>query len=144
MLKPGVYRKDKIDLAAIMKELLEAKQPEDVGAVLTFQGITRKSGEGDKVVSMIEMQSYEAPANKMIQKICAEVEKKYGVNSVLIYHLVGKFKVGEPLVFVIVTGKTRSKSIPALEEAIHRYKTEPALWKKEIYSDGASQWISHA
>ncbi len=144
MLKPGVYGKDKIDLSAIMKELLEAKQPEDVGAVLTFQGITRRSGEDDQVVNMIEMESYEEPANKMIQKICEEVEKKYGVHSVLIYHLVGKFKVGEPLVFVIVTGKTRSKSIPALEEAIHRYKTEPALWKKEIYGDGSSQWISHA
>ena len=144
MLKPGVYGKDKIDLSAIMKELLEAKQPEDVGAVLTFQGITRRSGEDDQLVNMIEMESYEEPANKMIQKICEEVEKKYGVHSVLIYHLVGKFKVGEPLVFVIVTGKTRSKSIPALEEAIHRYNTEPALWKKEIYGDGSSQWISHA
>jgi len=144
MLKPGVYGKDKIDLSAIMKELLEAKQPEDVGAVLTFQGITRRSGDSDQAVKMIEMESYEEPANKMIQKICEEIEKKYGVHLVLIYHLVGKFKVGEPLVFVIVTGKTRSKSIPALEEAIHRYKTEPALWKKEIYSDGSSQWISHA
>ena len=144
MLKPGVYEKDKINLTTIMKELLEAKQPEDVGAVLTFQGITRRSGENDQVVKMIEMESYEEPANKMIQKICEEVEKKYSANLVLIYHLIGKFKVGEPLVLVVVTGKTRSKSIPALEEAIHRYKTEPALWKKEIYSDGSNQWISHA
>ncbi len=144
MLKPGVYEKDKINLADIMNELLETKQPEDVGAVLTFQGITRRSGADDKVVKMIEMESYEEPANKMIQKICEEVEKKYSANLVLIYHLIGKFKVGEPLVFVVVTGKTRSKSIPALEEAIHRYKTEPALWKKEIDRDGSNQWISQA
>lgn len=144
MLKPGVYEKDNLDLNIVMKDILESKQPEDVGAILTFQGITRRSGVNDKEVEMIEMESYVEPATKMIQKICEEVEKKYSVHSVLIYHLVGQFKVGEPLVFVVVTGKSRAKAIPALEEAIHRYKTEPALWKKEVYEDGSSKWVSHA
>ena len=144
MLKSGVYEKDKLDLNVMMKDLIESKQPEDVGAILTFQGITRRSGVKNKEVDLIEMESYVEPANKMIQKICDEVEKKYSVHSVLIYHLVGQFKVGEPLVFVIVTGKTRAKAIPALEEAIHRYKTEPALWKKEVYKDGSGKWVSHA
>lgn len=144
MLESGIYDKDRVDVVSVMKELLEAKQPEDVGAVLTFMGVTRRSGLDDKEVDMIEMESYEEHANKTIQSICREIEEKYGVTSVWIYHMVGKFKVGEPLVFVAVTGKSRRQAIPALEEAIQRYKTEPALWKKEIYTDGTNQWISHA
>lgn len=144
MLKPGVYKKDEIDLNIVMKNIFEPNQPNDVGAILTFQGITRKSGLNDKEVDFIEMESYVEPANKMILKICKEVETKYAVHSVLIYHLIGQFKVGEQLVLVIVMGKNRSQSIPALEEAIFRYKTEPAIWKKEIYTDGSSNWISHA
>ncbi len=144
MLESGIYDKDRVDVVSVLKEMLEAKQPEDVGAVLTFMGVTRRSGLDDKEVDMIEMESYEEHANKTIQRICREIEEKYGVSSVWIYHMVGKFKVGEPLVFVAVTGKSRRQAIPALEEAIQRYKTEPALRKKEIYTDGTNQWISHA
>ena len=143
MLKAGVYQKNKLNLAIVMKGLLETKQRNDVGAILTFQGITRRSGMNDKEVKLIEMQSYEEAANKIIQNICKEVKSKYNVYSVLIYHLIGKFKVGEPLVLVIVTSKSRSNAIRALDEAIHRYKTESAIWKKEVYEDGSSQWISH-
>lgn len=144
MLEPGIYDKEQLDISTLIKELLEEKQPADVGAIVTFLGITKRSGQGGKEVEQIEMESYEEHANRTVQKICREVELKYGATSVRVYHLIGKFKVGDPIVFVIVTAQTRRQAIPALDEVIHRYKTEPALWKKEVYVDGTSQWISHA
>jgi len=144
MLESGVYDKDKVDIHMVVKEFLAERQPDDVGAVVTFLGITRRSGLEGREVEKIEMQSYEEHANRIIWKICREVEEKYGASKVLIYHFIGEFKVGEPLVFVAVTGRSRTQVFPALEEAVQRYKTEPALWKREVYSDGTSRWISHA
>ncbi len=144
MLESGIYSKDRLNISALVKELLEEKQPENVGAIVTFLGITKKSGLEGKEVDRIEMESYEEHANRTIQRICREVEMKYGATSVRIYHMIGRFKVGDPIVFVVVTAQTRSQAIPALEESIHRYKTEPALWKKEVYTDGTNQWINHA
>lgn len=144
MLESGIYDKDKVDIASVAKELFEAKLPEDIGAVVTFVGVTKRVGLDGKEVDRIEMESYEEHANKTIKNICRELEAKHSVSSVVIYHLVGRFKVGEPLVFVAVTARSRSQAIPALDEAIQRYKTEPALWKKEVYVDGTSRWISHA
>jgi molybdopterin synthase catalytic subunit len=144
MFDSGIYNKERLNIPALINELFEAEQPENVGAVVTFLGITKRSGLDGKKVDIIEMESYEESANRTIQKICREIAIKYGVTSVRIYHLIGKFKVGEPLVLVIVTAQSRSQAIPALDEAIHRYKTEPALWKKEVYTDGTSQWISHS
>jgi molybdopterin synthase catalytic subunit len=144
MIEPGIYEKEHLDISSLIKNVLEEKQPEDVGALVTFLGITKRSGQDGKEVARIEMESYEEHASKTIQKICREVEKKFGATSVKIYHMVGKFNVGDPLVFVMVTSRSRSQAIPALDEAIHRFKTEPALWKKEVYIDGTSQWISHA
>jgi molybdopterin synthase catalytic subunit len=43
---------------------------------------------------------------------------------------------------VMVVGRSRTNVFPALEEAIHRYKTEPAIWKKEIYDGGKSKWVN--
>ena len=144
MLESGIYDKEKISVSSIVNEVLTEKHPEDVGAILTFTGITKKWGFDGKEVESIEMESYEKHANDTIKRICKEVSEKYGAASVQIFHMVGNFKVGENLVLVIVTSKSRKEAIPALEEAINRYKTEPALWKKEIYTDGSGKWISHA
>jgi len=144
MLESGIYSKERLDISALVKDLLEEKQPTNVGAIVTFLGIVKSSGLNGKEVNRIEMESYEEHASRTIQKICREVEAKYGATAVRIYHMIGKFKVGDPLVFVVVTAQNRRQAIPALEEAIHRYKTEPALWKKEVYVDETSQWISHA
>ncbi len=143
MLEPGIYDKDKLNFISVIQEYFEVKPSEDVGAIFTFLGITRREGADEKEVDMIEMESYKEHANITIKRICEEVGEKYGVPLVRIYHLVGKFKVGEPLVFVVVGGRSRNQALQALEEAINRYKTEPALWKKEIYIDGTTRWISH-
>jgi molybdopterin synthase catalytic subunit len=143
-MESGIYRKEEIDFISLIQEITEERKNPDIGAFLTFIGITRRSGQDKKVVESIEMESYEEVASKKIKMICDEIEKKKGVISVKIFHLIGNFKVGEPLVFVAVTSKNRKQGILALEEAIQRYKSEPPLWKKEIYVDGTSKWISHA
>ena len=38
------------------------------------------------------MESYEEHASRTIQKICREVEAKYGATAVRIYHMIGKFE----------------------------------------------------
>jgi len=144
MLESGVYEKGRVDVSILVKKFMEEEKPEDIGAMATFLGVTRRRGLEGREVDRVEIQSYEEHANRVIRKICREVEEKYGVSKVLIYHLTGEFKVGEPLVLVVVAGKMRSQVFPALEEAVRRYKTEPALWKREVYVDGTSRWISHA
>ncbi|GBC74741.1 Molybdopterin synthase catalytic subunit [archaeon HR06] len=141
MLPPGVYKKGSIDFLDIYREVITSL-PREAGSVLTFIGVTKAFGL--KEVKKLEMESYEELANSAIAEICKEVEEKYNVFLVRIYHLIGEFEVGEPLVFVVVVSRSRKEGLDALKEAIERYKSEPALWKKEIYLDDSYQWISHA
>ena len=117
--------------------------PPDVGAVSTFLGVTKSGGLGGKEVTTLEIESYVEHANKAVQRIGKEVEEKYGLSLVRIYHLIGEFKVGDPIVLVVAAGQSRSGVFSALQEAVERYKTEPALFKKEVYLDGSHRWISH-
>ena len=141
MLESGVYSKDNMNIIPVISEILESRPTKNIGSIVTFLGITRMEGLDGKKVDIIEIESYEEHANTTLRKICKEVKEKYDVSSVCIYHLVGKFKVGEPLVLVAIAGRSRRQTVDALEEAIKRYKTEPAIWKKEIYEDGTSQWV---
>lgn len=143
MLEPGVYSKDEFNLVETVSEFLSRVSASD-GAVASFIGVVKSSSDLDKDVSEVEVESYVEHATPTIRKICEEVRAKYGVSCVLIYHLMGRFRVGEPLVLVLVSGRSRSIVFPALQEAVERYKREPALFKKEVFVDGASRWVSHA
>ena len=141
MRASGVYNKGELNFGKLFTQILTRNLPKEVGAVATFVGITRVLGKAGKKVSLLEMESYEEHANKTIRKICEEVKSKYNLALVRVYHLIGKFKVGSPVVFVVVAGRYRRDVFPALQETVERYKTEPALFKKEVYVGGAYEWI---
>jgi molybdopterin synthase catalytic subunit len=140
-VKTGVYPKEKFKLREVAEEVFSRKFGKDVGAVATFLGVARSTGREGKLVTKLGMESYEPHANRVLQEICKEVKEKHELSFVTIIHLLGEFEVGEPVVFVAVGGERRRRVFEGLLEAVERYKREPALFKKEVYSDGSHSWI---
>ncbi|MDG6907622.1 MAG: molybdenum cofactor biosynthesis protein MoaE [Nitrososphaerota archaeon] len=137
----GVYPKGSIDFGRAYSEFI-ARLPPNTGSVTSFLGVSRlESYDGKKKIKYLVMESYEEHANKVLGKICKELKKKYNLTDILIVHALGKFKPGEPVVMVVLSSPRRVQSFKALEEAVERYKNEPALFKQEIYVDGSSAWI---
>ncbi|MGI0091668.1 MAG: molybdenum cofactor biosynthesis protein MoaE [Nitrososphaerales archaeon] len=142
MQKSGVFPKKELDFGEIYSLFLARLGP-NTGSAASFLGVARlQSADGKKNIKNLVMESYEKHANQVLDKICVEVKKKYGLTGIMIVHALGKFKPGEPVVLVLVSSPRRSQSFGALKEAVERYKKEPALFKREIYSDGSSAWIS--
>ena len=56
--------------------------------------------------------------------------------------MIGDFKVGEDLVYVIVAGKSRKDAFPVLREAVERYKHEAPIFKRELLKKGKPYWVS--
>lgn len=138
---PGVYGRDEIDLWEMLSRMQGMFSGGSSGALVSFLGIVKSVGSNGKRVEHLEIEAYERQANPTIQRICEETKEKFGLEFVGIWHLKGRFRAGEPLVLVVVAGKSRKEVFPALEEAVVRYKTEPALFKKEAYDDGTYAWL---
>jgi molybdopterin synthase catalytic subunit len=141
MIESGIYDKGEIEIATVIGDSLSSL-PKNVGAVMIFIGIVREVGKDDKKVIKLGIESYDEHASLTMKKISDEIKEKYDLSLARIYHFKGSFNIGEPLVFVIVAGKSRKQTFPALQEAIERYKKEPAMWKKEVYIDETWAWIS--
>jgi len=139
-IRPGVYGKCSIRFGEVLESVLEAFKDGSAGAIALFIGIVRREGAGGKKVKGLEIEAYKEHADKAIAEICRQVGEKYGVE-VGVWHLMGEFEVGEPLVLVAVAGAHRSEVFQALHEAVERYKREPALFKKEVYVDGSYSWL---
>ena len=145
LLASGVYEKGKVDFVDLVRWVFELVGSGEVGAVAFFVGVAKKMGKGEeKEVVVLEMESYVEHANRAIARICEEVRSKYSLSFVGIWHLVGRFEVGEPVVMVVATGVSREPVFNGLREAVERYKREPALFKKEVYVDGSYKWIEGA
>ena len=115
----------------------------NTGSVLSFLGVARlESADGKKKIKSLVIESYEKHANAMLKKICIEVKRKYSLTDILIVHGLGTFSAGDSVVLVLVASPRRSLGFQALRDAVERYKREPALFKKEVYRDGRSSWIS--
>ncbi|HYB03571.1 MAG TPA: molybdenum cofactor biosynthesis protein MoaE [Nitrososphaerales archaeon] len=117
--------------------------PRNTGSVLSFLGVARlESADGRRKIESLVIESYERHANAILQKIAEETRKKYALTKILIVHALGSFSAGEPVVLVLVASSRRKQGFDALKDAVERYKKEPALFKKEVYGDGSSSWIS--
>lgn len=137
----GIYKKGALNLLEILGMIDTIYSTGRDGAVATYMGVARNISKDGKPVSYVEIEAYEENANIEISRICRELVEKYGLSFVGIWHLTGRFMPGELIVLVVVSGRRRNAVFEGIKEAIERYKTEPAIFKKEIYTDGTYKWI---
>ena len=103
----GIHKKGEFTLPELLKSIKEQKDFPKAGAIATFVGVVRGTTFDGENVTGLELQAYEEEANKVLGGICEDLKKRTGVIDVQIHHFVGKFSVGEDLVYVVVAGSHR-------------------------------------
>jgi molybdopterin synthase catalytic subunit len=127
----GVHEKGTFSLVDMINTTKGKRGFRKAGAIAVFVGVVRgETLEGEKV-QRLELQAYQEKADEVLMKICDDLKRKPGIVDVQIHHLLGEFRVGEDIVYVLVAGSHREEVFPVLEEAVERYKKEAPIFKKE-------------
>ncbi len=136
-----MYVKVSTSLTSI-PELVEKikREGKNIGCIIIFDGIVRGISKGKKVQKLY-YESQKNIAEDMLKRIAQDVIHKYGVEDIIIEHKIGEAFVGDEVLHIIVASPHSFEAITALEELLHRVKTEPTIWKKE-YVEGESYWVS--
>jgi molybdopterin synthase catalytic subunit len=114
------------------------------GAVVVMSGMVRNQTDGKPVIAL-EYQAYEPMALQIFYQIAADIRLSISdVNRVVIYHRIGRLRVGEISVLVAVGCPHRSEAFKACQYAIDTLKHNAPIWKKEHWQDGSSSWVSIA
>jgi molybdopterin synthase catalytic subunit len=116
------------------------------GAVVIMSGTVRDRTDG-QAVAYLEYQAYEPMAIRVFAAIGWEIRAQWpDANRVVIYHRVGKLKIGEISVLVAVGCPHRSEAFAACQYAIDTLKHQAPIWKKEWFSlangQSSSTWVS--
>ena len=140
-IKSGIYSKGKIDLESIIKAVKENSNIIEAGSIHTFTGIVRNTSKEGKPVVKMKIDAYDELANRSISNICDSLKQKDGIIDIRIIHLKGEFELSEDLVYVVVASAHREEGFEAIRSAVDMYKKEIAVWKREDFSDGSSEWV---
>ena len=124
--------------------LVRAVKTDAHGAVVTFLGTTRETSPGDpRPVAALEYEAYDAMAVPEMENIARETRDRFGPLGIAMMHRTGRVALGEPSVAVVVAAPHRGKAFDACRYAIDALKSRVAVWKREIYQDGAAAWIAN-
>ena len=142
----GVHEKGKFSLLEMIKNAKNQPNFKKAGAIALFIGLVRGETLKGEKVQKLRLEAYEEKANEVLASICSDLEKRQGIVAVQIHHLLGEFRVGEDLVYVLVAGSHRKDVFPVLEEAVERYKKEVPIFKREYIADengkATSYWVT--
>ena len=109
------------------------------GCVVTYVGLIRNYSRGKQVLS-VEYEDVGGKAEDRLREIASEIEQKWQLNNIAIYHRVGKLKVGDVNLVVAVAAAHRPEGFAACQYAIDQFKQRLPTHKKETYQDG-SVWV---
>ncbi len=123
-----------LDLSAVVAEVAGP----GAGAVVSFVGSVRARSRGREVLRL-EYEAYAPMALATFASIAREAAR-FGGARVCIHHRLGACAAGEPTVVIAAAAPHRADAFDACRHALERLKADAAIWKREVYSDGAA-WV---
>jgi molybdopterin synthase catalytic subunit len=122
---------DDVDIGA----LIAAAKKSGTGAVVVFDGVVRDDG-----ITEMELEAYEEVAVAEMEKIAAAATEQFGLLHVDIVHRIGRLRVGENILVIIVSAGHRPEAYAGSRFIIEELKRSVPIWKKELTKDGG-RWV---
>lgn len=110
---------------------------DDVGAVVTFQGVVRR---GDDGVRAMTLEHYPGMTERELARIEAEAWARWPLQATLVVHRFGRMAPGEPIVLVVCCAGHRRAAFDACAFLMDWLKTQAPFWKLEETAAG-ERWV---
>ncbi len=111
----------------------------DLGAVVTFTGVVRDTG--DPARDRMEIEHYPGMTEKALTKIAEEAQTRWSLGDVLVIHRFGPLTPGEKIMMVATAARHRKDAFEAAEYLMDYLKSRAPFWKKE-FSGTDTQWVA--
>lgn len=113
------------------QEYIKKMRNPEVGAIITYLGVARKSSaRGEEVIS-IRFSPDEMMRNKL-EEIEGKAKDKFDIADVVIVHRIGYIKVSERILLVAVSSSHRDAAFKSCAYIIDEIKNLHSSWMEEI------------
>ena len=105
---------------------------DDCGALITFIGTVRNTSKEGKKVSFLEIETCGNDAEAKLRDIASEASEKWQLQNIAICRRVGRLKVGEIALVVVVVTTRRKEAFEACQYVIDRIKLGSITREQDI------------
>ena len=125
--------------ALSVDEALAAVRHPQAGGIATFVGVVREHDHGHDVQAL----DYSAhpTAAEVLHRVAEDVAGRHQVIRVAAVHRTGHLVVGDLAVVVAVSAAHRGAALEACRDLIDTLKATVPIWKHQLFSDGADEWV---
>jgi molybdopterin synthase catalytic subunit len=116
-------------------ELDQLKLPQD-GAAVVFEGVVRDNTRGRRTL-YLDYEAYESMALRQMESLSEQARSNFTIRAVTLVHRLGRLKIGETSVLIVVASAHRGPAFEACRWIIDTLKKTVPIWKKEYFEDGA-------
>ncbi|WP_298973401.1 molybdenum cofactor biosynthesis protein MoaE [uncultured Roseobacter sp.] len=116
-----------------------AKGRKDVGAVVSFTGVVRDTG--DEALHAMEIEHYPGMTEAALTDIAKEAQARWSLADTLVIHRYGRLEPGEMIMMVATAARHRKDAFEAAEFLMDYLKSRAPFWKREVTEKGAS-WVA--
>lgn len=111
------------------------------GAVVTFAGVVRDHDHGRGVV---ELEYCGHPtAGRVLADVAAQVAARAaGVRALAVSHRLGPLVVGDVALACAVAADHRAEAFAACAELVDEVKRQLPVWKRQLFTDGTTEWVN--
>jgi molybdopterin converting factor subunit 1 len=124
--------REAIDTAQVLAAI---KCGED-GAAVVFEGVVRNRTRGRRTL-YLDYEAYEKMALRELESLAQRALEQFPIRDVALIHRLGRLRIGETSVLVIVASAHRAAAFDACRWLIDTLKQKVPIWKKEYFEDGA-------
>jgi molybdopterin synthase catalytic subunit len=116
-------------LAAEAAEARLASRPG--GAVVVFAGLVRPDRRAGATVVALDYEVDRVPALAQLRRIERAARRRFGATEVIVWHRLGRVRVGEVAVVTGACCAHRAEAFAATRYLIDELKTTVPIWKEE-------------
>lgn len=120
-------------------EVVAALDDPSAGGLTVFVGRVRDH-DGGRPVTALDYAAHPTALTRLVE-ICDAVAERYDVTGVAALHRTGALEVGDPSVVVAATAAHRGVTFDATRALIDTLKAEVPIWKRQVFADGAEEWV---
>jgi molybdopterin synthase catalytic subunit len=121
-------------------QVLRQVQSRNAGAIVLFVGTTREFTAGQQTLSL-QYEAYPEMARAKLKELEDQARRRWKLTEVSIVHRLGQVLVSETSIAIAVSAPHREAAFAAGKWLIDTIKQVVPIWKKEVWSDGTSQWV---
>jgi molybdopterin synthase catalytic subunit len=110
------------------------------GAVVSFSGVVRDHDGGRSVTELEYVGHPTAP--DLIAEIAAEFAARPDVQAIAVSHRIGLLAIGDVALACAVSAAHRGQAFAACAELVDEVKARLPIWKRQVFTDGAEEWVA--